>query len=476
MGLNEVPIVLILVGLAAYTVLGGADFGAGFWQLTGGRSERGKEIREHAHHAMGPVWEANHVWLIFVLVVCWTAYPRAFGSIMSTLAVPFFVAGIGIILRGGAYALRSGTATAREQRRVETLLGISSVLTPFALGAAVGGIASGRVAVGNAEGDLVTSWLNETSIMIGVIAVAAAAYLAAVYLAADAVRLGRTELAESLRARALATGLGAGAVAIAGLFIVHEDARPIWDGLTSGAGLAAVLVSIVAGGVTLWLVWKGRFEPARATAALAVSAIIAGWGFAQSPTFLPGLTIDEAAAGHSALVSLIVSVAGGAVFLIPSLWLLFGLKLRGRFDAPMAEPEARPVLPAESASSLRRLIGISLGCFAVGTGLLVLLESTWAHVTGAFFLVAFVGSGLVAVGSSAAAPDFDDALDLRGDAGRQVGVRAGGVTDAEDRAAGHDEVGAGPVDRSDVVGRDPAVHLHRNPVRERFTKRGDPLE
>src|SRR5438105_11637177 len=122
MSLAEAPLVLMLIGLAAYAVLGGADFGAGFWQLLGGRSERATAIREHAHHAMGPVWEANHVWLIFVLVVCWTAYPRAFGSITSTLAVPLFIAGIGIVLRGTAYALRSGTETAREQRIVEVAM------------------------------------------------------------------------------------------------------------------------------------------------------------------------------------------------------------------------------------------------------------------------------------------------------------------------------------------------------------------
>src|SRR6266545_4981599 len=134
MQLADVPLLLMLAGLAAYAVLGGADFGAGFWQLTGGRGERARAIREHAHHSMGPVWEANHVWLIFVLVVCWTAYPEAFGSIMSTLAVPLFIAAIGIILRGTAYALRAGTPTAREQRVIETVFGISSILTPFALG------------------------------------------------------------------------------------------------------------------------------------------------------------------------------------------------------------------------------------------------------------------------------------------------------------------------------------------------------
>jgi cytochrome d ubiquinol oxidase subunit II len=119
---------------------------------------------------MAPVWEANHVWLIFVLTVVWTAYPTAFGSVASTLSVPLFIAGLGIVLRGGAYALRAGTTSAREQRAVDVVFSVSSMLTPFALGAAVGGIASGRVRVGNPGGDLFTSWLNPTSIATGLLA------------------------------------------------------------------------------------------------------------------------------------------------------------------------------------------------------------------------------------------------------------------------------------------------------------------
>src|SRR4051812_25782678 len=192
MSLTEVPVVLMLVGLAAYAVFGGADFGAGFWQLLGGGGEREKDLRDHAHHAMGPVWEANHVWLIFVLVVCWTGYPTAFGSIVSTLAVPLFVAAVGIILRLSAYALRAGTGGVGEVRVVDLVFALSSVVVPFAFGAAIGGIASGRVPVGNAAGDAFSSWLNWTSFLVGVLAVAVAAYLAAVYLAADATRVGLT--------------------------------------------------------------------------------------------------------------------------------------------------------------------------------------------------------------------------------------------------------------------------------------------
>jgi len=405
MSLADVLLILLLVGLVAYAVLGGADFGAGFWQLWGGQGERSRAIREHAHHAMGPVWETNHVWLIFVLVVCWTAYPTAFASIASTLSIPLFIAAVGIIMRGTAYALRSGATTAREQRRIEVGFAFSSILTPFALGAVIGGIASGRVPVGNAEGDLSTSWLNWTSIFVGVLAVAAAAYLAAVYLAADAARIGRADLAAAFRARALGTGVVAGALALAGLAVVRHDARPIWDGLTSGAGLAAVLVSAAAGVATLLLVYRSRFEPARVSAALAVAAIVAGWALAQRPRFLPGLTIEEAAASHSALVAVLVGIAVGAVVLIPSLVLLFRLFLRGRFDPHFVERDAAPASTPKASAVQPQLGLVALSCLGVGGTLTFFFETAWAHIVGVTALLVFVGLAFVALATVVAAGD-----------------------------------------------------------------------
>jgi cytochrome d ubiquinol oxidase subunit II len=302
--LADIPILLILVGLAAYTVLAGADFGAGFWILFSGTGRTSPAAtRDHARHAMGPVWEANHVWLIFVLVVCWTAYPVAFESIMSTLSIPVFVAAIGIMLRGASYALRGQLDTAPQRRLIESIFALSSVLTPFALGTVVGAIASGRVPVGNARGDLVASWLNPTSMLIGAPAVATSSYLAAVYLAADARRLVDRTLELDFRARALWAAIVAGALALAGLVVVSYDARPLFDGLTTGGGLAMVCVSGAAGLVTLVLVWTSRFGLARASAALAVAAILAGWAVAQQPRFLAGLTIAQAAAGPSTLIA-----------------------------------------------------------------------------------------------------------------------------------------------------------------------------
>ena len=343
--------VLILAGLAAYAVLGGADFGAGLWELFA-HGPGGAKVREHTHRAMAPVWEANHVWLIFVLVICWTAYPTAFASIATTLTVPLFIAAIGVILRGASYAFRTGDPGGREEGALRLIFSLSSVLTPFALGAAAGGIASGRVPVGNAAGDAVSSWLNPTSLLVGTLAVASAAYTAAVYLAGDARREGSDDLAETFRKRALISGAVVGAIAVCGPLVLHEDARPLCDGRSSGWGLGAGFVSGIAGVTTLALVYRGRFEPARWSASVAVGPIIGGWGLAQRPSFLPGLTLEEAAAGDATLVAIAVSVGLGLLILLPSLALLFRFVLIGRFDPGREEADApaRAACPVASAN------------------------------------------------------------------------------------------------------------------------------
>jgi cytochrome d ubiquinol oxidase subunit II len=340
--------VFILVGLVAYGVLAFADFGAGAWYVAGERRSR-----EHALHGMGPVWEANHVWLIFVIVVAWTAYPTAFGSIASTLVVPLFVAAIGIIGRGTAYALKSQSATRREEWLIGGLFAFSSVLTPFALGTVAGGIASGRVPVGNAAGDLLTSWWNPTSIAVGVLAVATGIYLAAIYLAADAVRLREPDLVEEYRRRGTICGLVVGVLAVVGLVVVRQDADALWHGLTHGSGLAAIVVSAVCGLATLALLRAGRYEPARVAGAGAVAGVLAGWAFAQRPFILPGLDVQEAAAGRPTLIAVIVAAAIGVVVLAPSLLLLFGLLFRGRLDPSEREGE-EPVPPATTGQKPAR--------------------------------------------------------------------------------------------------------------------------
>jgi len=405
MHLYEVPLIFVLVGLVLYAVLAGADFGAGFWQLLAGPGERGAPIRDHAHEAMAPVWEANHVWLIFVLTVTWTAYPSAFGAIASTLCVPLFIAALGIVMRGAAYALRAGTSSVREQDRVDLVFALSSVLTPFALGTVIGAIAARTVPVGNAAGDLLSSWTGATPLIVGALAVANSAYIAAVFLAADAKRTGRPrELQEALRARALVASAVAGLVAVAGLIVVHSDAHFLYTRLFEGSALAAVLVSALAGLVTLALVFARLYEIARYSAALAVAAVIAGWALAQKPVLLQGLTVQQAAAPHDTLVLVIVAVLGGALILFPSLALLFRLVLRGRLDygddtdgapALAAYDGGLPQLLAVSSSGL--LTRVAGACLLIGFGTLTVAEAGWAHAIGVVALFGFICVGFLAI-------------------------------------------------------------------------------
>ncbi len=387
--LAALPMVFVLIGLALYTVLGGADFGAGFWQLLAGRSARGERVREFAHRSMAPVWEANHVWLIFVLTVFWTAYPRAFGSIASTLAVPLFVAALGIVYRGAAYALRAGAASERESGWIDTIFSLSSILTPFALGAAIGGIATDRVPVGNAAGGLFSSWLNATAVVVGLLSVATSAYLAAVYLAADAARDGERELEQEFRVRALAAGVVAGAVAVAGIFVVDTDSHALFHSLLAGRALAAVVVSAAAGLATLAFVWTRRFEWARYGAALAVAAITAGWALARWPTILPGLAVRQAAAPHDTLVAVVVAVLAGGAILFPALAFLFRLALSGRFRAAETEPAEAGRRPIGAVRE-RLLARAAAACLIAGFGMLNVADAPWAHGLGVAAFVAFV--------------------------------------------------------------------------------------
>ncbi|MFL6016201.1 MAG: cytochrome d ubiquinol oxidase subunit II [Gaiellaceae bacterium] len=403
------PLIFALIGLAFYTVLGGADFGAGFWQLTAGKGPQAQAVREHAHIAMAPVWEANHVWLIFVLTVVWTAYPTAFGSIASTLSIPLFIAAVGIVFRGVAYALRAGAVSPRELSAVDTVFSISSVLTPFALGAAVGGIASGRVPVGNAAGSQFSSWLNPTSLMVGVLAVATAAYLAAVFLCADATRLSDQGLEEQFRRRALGAGIVTGVIAVAGLGVIAGDAERIFHRLISGPGLAGLVISLVAGVATLALVWRRQYEPARYGAAVAVAAMIAGWALAQSPLFLPGLTIEAAAAPRTTLIAVTVAVIGGAVILFPSLALLFRLVLSGRLAEGGESLDVRPQPQLVGAARHGFLARAALACLIAGIGLLTAAEAAWAHALGVVSLFGFVALGFPATLPPNVVPHASDA-------------------------------------------------------------------
>jgi cytochrome d ubiquinol oxidase subunit II len=324
---------IMLAAIVFYAMFGGADFGAGFWDLVAGGPTSGARAREIIDHSIGPVWEANHVWLIFIFVVLWTGFSEAYGSIMLTTFVPLTLAALGIVLRGSSFAFRKTVTRVREERIFGGAFALSSVLVPYCMGATAGAIASGRVPAGGQAGDPWSSWVNPTSILGGILAIVVAAYLAAVYLVWDARRLGDPAMAGYFRQRAIGAAVVAGAVSVAGIFVLRADARYVFDGLTSRA-LPFVLLSVTCGVVSLVLLLRDAHRGARVLAMGAVASIIVGWGVAQWPYLLPeGLEVSDAAAPSSTLAALLVASIGAVVIVVPGFVLLYVLDQRSLLPA-----------------------------------------------------------------------------------------------------------------------------------------------
>ena len=332
--------VVLFVGILAYALFGGADFGAGFWDLVAGGPTTGERARSVIEHAISPVWEANHVWLIFSFVVLWTCFPDAYASITLTLFVPLSIAALGIVLRGSGFAFRKAVTKTSSRRNFGAAFAASSILVPFCFGAVIGAIASGRVPAGGQAGDPWSSWINPTSILGGVMAVTMAAYLASVYLVWDARRLSDGGMVEYFRRRAVGAAIVAGVVAAVGIIVLRADARYLFDGLTSRA-LPIVIVSTIAGAVSLVLLIRGAHRGARILSALAVLALVLAWGVAQWDYILPeSLTVAQAAAPSGTITAVLVATALAVVLLGPSFVLLFVLDQRSMLAGEGVEDAA----------------------------------------------------------------------------------------------------------------------------------------
>lgn len=325
MTLVQIAAGVMWLGVIFYALFGGADFGAGFWDLVAGSAKKGAKQRALIEHSIGPVWEANHVWLIFVLVVMWTCFPLLFGSIFSTLWIPFTLAAFGVIARGSAFAFRKVVVEVWQKRLLGAAFAFSSVVTPFFFGTIAGAVATGRVPEGVGLGNTITSWLSPVPIMTGLLAITVCLYLAAVYLTADARRSGDMELVVQFRRKALGAAIAAGIVAAGGLLFLHQKAPFIAHGLAH-RGLPFVVASGVAGTVALGLLYVRHFATARLFAAVAIASVLIGWAAAQYPYVLgTHLTLDEAASLPSVLKATLISLAVGAIILIPSLGWLYVL-------------------------------------------------------------------------------------------------------------------------------------------------------
>jgi len=314
------------LALVLYAVFGGADFGAGVWQFNlAFRMPR--EEQRFCDRAMGPIWETNHVWLIFVLVLLFSAFPPAFAALSRALWLPLLLALVGIVFRGCGFAFRHYADGAEDvQRRWGVVFALSSTLTPFFLGASAGAVASGQLQVtadGGFVGSYFTGWISYLSIYTGFFAVGVCAYLAAVFLCRDAVREENPALVAIWRRRALGMGVTAGTLAFAGLMVVAVDAPLLWDSLRGGAA-GLVALSVASGLASIGALYWRRFTVASVGASTTVAAVVGAWALGQYPAIVPpAITVPGAAAPDNVLWIFIIAAGVGSVLLLPSLALLF---------------------------------------------------------------------------------------------------------------------------------------------------------
>ena len=322
---------LMLLVLTVYAVLGGADFGGGIGDLLA-FGPRAEAHRAAVARAMGPVWEANHVWLIFVLVLLFTAFPHAFGALGVAFFLPFHLALVGIVLRGAAFVFRGVGVLAGPPRRAWTrAFGAASLVTPFILGASLGAISGGDVRVldGQVTVNHWQAWFSPSSLTIGALTLALCAYLAAVYLILET----EGDVQQDFRRRALGSGLATALLAVLLLPLVAGEAPRLWARLWSPRTLPLIILGAALAALSLWAVWSHRYRLGRMAAVAEVAVLLWGWGLAQWPYLIyPDVTVYAAAAPAPVLWMTLRIVAGGLVVLVPSLWLLFAV-FKGRNPA-----------------------------------------------------------------------------------------------------------------------------------------------
>lgn len=335
---------LLLAAITLYAWSGLADYGAGLWDLLAGGGSRGRPARGLIDAVITPVWEANHVWLVFILVVGWTGFGVAFASIMTALFLPLSLAALGIVLRGANFALRKDAARAGGRHLAGWLFGVASVLTPFCLGATAGAVVAGRVPVGGTGGGW-THWWHPTPVLVGLLAVAVGGYLSATYLIAEAERRGRPELAGYFRRRALIAGPVALGLGIAALVSLSASHREMFDRVVTRS-TPLLLLGVLALAAALLLAARSARRGARAAAALGVAGLVWSWGVAQFPYLLPfELTITAGAGAATTQRWVLAWAAVAAITVVPALLLLYALEQRGELAEPAGPTTARPAAP-----------------------------------------------------------------------------------------------------------------------------------
>lgn len=326
MPLEEIVAIVTLVSLILYALMGGADFGGGLWDLLA-RGPRARKQRDAIADAIAPVWEANHVWLILVIVLLFTAWPRAFAAIMTALHIPLTAMLLGIVLRGTAFVFRKYDSKRDVvQQRWSRVFGISSAFTPLVQGLTLGALTTGHIRV---DGSLVSTgffagWLTPFAISCGGFALVLFAFLAATYLTLDTA--GDVDLQSDFRRRAIVSQITLAPIALAVFLTSREDAPEMYRGLTNWWAPLLLVWTTACALAALIALWRRRFKLARIAAIAQVTAILLGWCFAQFPHLVyPDLTIRNSAAPEATLRLLVVALGVGALVLLPSLYYLFAV-------------------------------------------------------------------------------------------------------------------------------------------------------
>jgi cytochrome bd ubiquinol oxidase subunit II len=328
MSIALVALCILWLALIAYAVLGGADFGAGIWDLFAVGAQRHRQ-RQLINQAIGPVWEANHVWLIFLIVGLFTVFPSAFAIFTTVLFVPLTIVLVGIVLRGAAFIFRTYEldATNRTAEVWSRVFSSTSLITPFFLGASAAAVASGRIATshGVAQANPGPAWLSPFALVIGAMAVTLCATLAAVYLTLEASRHQEPDLAQAYRRRALIGGALTAILGALGLLLSISEAPQLWSGMLSRAW-PVVIATMLIGLVTAGLLYTRRYRPARITVILEAAFMLGSWGLSQYPYIIPpNVTIDNAANDPGVITALVISIIIGMALLLPSLYYLFSV-------------------------------------------------------------------------------------------------------------------------------------------------------
>ncbi|HEY8195562.1 MAG TPA: cytochrome d ubiquinol oxidase subunit II [Gemmatimonadales bacterium] len=338
LGLPHIMAALLALSLNAYVLFGGADFGGGVWDLLASGPRRNRQ-REVIAHALGPIWEANHVWLIFAIVLAFTCFPPVAARLGTVLHIPLTLMLIGIVLRGSAFTFRTyDSQHDATQHRWGRIFSSASVITPVLLGVSIGAVASGRVGRETSGGfvtQYVEPWLTPFAFSVGLLALALFAFLAAVFLTLETID---HDLREDFRHRALGSGIAVFLAAALVLLLSKDEAPLVTAGLMASPwALPLHLATGVTAIAVLAALWFRRFRLARLGAGLQVSLIYWGWALAQYPLLIPpAYTIEGTAAPHPTLRALLIATALGGIVLVPSLWYLFHI-----FKTVPADPGAR---------------------------------------------------------------------------------------------------------------------------------------